>query len=120
MNNIIKKIKSGQAEILQTGSIISYDSSPITIEFGDNNTNLALNIEFKNTEDGKALIETGDVVNNSLQLILSNFNNQLGSGSIKPIAIGTWDNMTLSFSFRVYTLNGSDQKTLYFTFYKHD
>ena len=107
---------SGDAEILGSGSVILYDFSPIRITIGDVSTNLELVIEFNNTDTKEPMIETSEVENNRLKLILSNFNNPLGAGTLKSIPIGTWEDKVMSFSFRVY----SDQKTLDYTFYKHE
>jgi hypothetical protein len=121
MKKIIKKITTGNAEVLDYGAVILYDNSPFSISFGEENgVELKLSFKFKTSSESKPTIETEDVENNTLNLTLVNFDNPLGTGTINPIPIGTWHNKKLSLSFKVYSLSGSEQKSFEFTFYQHD
>jgi hypothetical protein len=108
-------IKSGSADVLGSGLVISYNRNPIEIESG---TRERLLIKFIFTEDDEQeqLINPTSLTKEELELELVNFNNPVGSGTTEPLLLGELDERELYLNFRVYALNGAD-RTLHYTFY---
>lgn len=114
------KIESGQAEVIASGTVIAFSGDPINITFGSQNETLKLIFEFKD-EEGKGKesirVDANQLDPKTLKLTLFNFKNSLGSGTSKPIPIGSLDGKRLHIHYRVYSLTGSD-KMLHFNIYK--
>ncbi|HYT44481.1 MAG TPA: hypothetical protein VEP90_19280 [Methylomirabilota bacterium] len=116
MNNPLK-ITSGEAEVYVSGSVVSYDEKPITIEFGS--PPLKLILEFQNDNSGKAHFKAEDLGINTVKFTFLNTANVLGGGTTAPMRIGELDGKNLFFSFRAYRLNDTNQITLIYTLFKH-
>lgn len=77
---------SGSKEIISTGSVISFNSEPITIKlFEETRQIVALKFIFKQDSAIKGQSLSTEVVNDELQLILFNFDNPIGTGTTKPM-----------------------------------
>jgi hypothetical protein len=117
MSTFVKKVISGSAEILASGTIISFDGSPLEFHLGSTEIPLILKLNFFKDDTGKVRGEPRLEEANVLSVSLYNFQLGLGGGLISPINIGVWANKELFFSFRVFPLNGSDQTTMVYSFY---
>ena len=53
-----------------------------------------------------------------LKLTLYNFDDRFGAGTIKPLRIGKYEGRRLYIQLRIYTLQGSPDKTLQYTLYR--
>lgn len=118
---ITTKIKSGKAEIISNGTVISFRGQPIQIEFEDvlKNT-IRIVFEFKDDktkEDTPYTNATADGLN--LKIELFNFNNPLGSGSSAPLQIGNFEGKPMFLNYRVYKIgkNVTTDKTLQYSIY---
>ncbi len=116
---MIKKIESGSAELIASDNVISFSGNPITITFGSPDETLQIIFEFKDEEGKEDLrIEANAIDPKTLKVTLINFKNPLGSGSTKPVAIGSLDGRRLYVHYRVYSLSDTADKILHFNIYK--
>ena len=120
---VAKKVESGPAEVIDSGTVISFAGNPITLSYRD--LNIAIVFEFKTGErtdsayiDGNFTDKNGDTELGVLKLTLYNFDDRFGAGTIKPLRIGQYEGRKLYIQIRVYTLIGSPDKTLDYTIYK--
>lgn len=119
MADLIKNVKSGIYNVIATGSVITADEAPVEIEFGNTTPPLKLTLNFvTNSTLNGVNIQSTPIDNHSLRFDLINFNSNLGGGNYIPIPIGSLNNRNLFFSFRTYTLDGSQGRTVIFTIYQ--
>ena len=110
------KITTKNFEVLNSGSVITYENEPITFHLADD---LRVTFVFRDDKNNKEhRMDFNPIDNNELELILINFNNSLGTGNIKPISIGTLNNRRLFTNFRVYALSEKNKgRTIHYTWY---
>ena len=114
---LVKTIKSGPAEVIDSGIVISFAGSPISLHYPD--LGIKIVFEFKVGEEGRGTSVDSSVPEpGTLQLNLYNFDDRFGAGTIKPMRIGKYEGRRLYVKLRVYTLQGSPDKTLQYTVYK--
>ncbi|MCZ7399674.1 MAG: hypothetical protein O8C62_08375 [Candidatus Methanoperedens sp.] len=116
---MIVKIESGPTEVIASGDIISFSGNPITLTFGSPNETLKIIFEFKDEEgkdDLRVEANTSDAQN--LKVTFFNFKNPMGSGSVKPIPIGSLDGRRIYIQYIIYALTYSKDKMLHFNIYK--
>ena len=117
-----KKVESGPAEVIDSGTVISFAGSPITLSYKA--LNIAIVFDFKTNEQVDHSYIDGAYTEGSgkelgvLKLTLNNFDDRFGAGTIKPLRIGQYEGRKLYIQIRVYTLMGSPDKTLDYTIYK--
>jgi hypothetical protein len=108
---------SGPAEVIDSGTVISFSGSPISLHYRD--LGIRIVFEFKaGEEDRGTSVESSVPEPGTLQLTLYNFDDRFGAGTIKPMRIGKYEGHRLYIQLRVYTLQGSPDKTLQYTVYK--
>ena len=119
MNDI--KIESPSITVVATGTTISFNNEPIAITYGPPEDRLKLIIEFTEDEKNKELkVDYKTTDPQTLRVICTNFDNPLGSGTLKPIEVGTISRRKLYIHFRVYPLNAISDKTIHFTFFRNN
>ena len=112
MNNDVK-LKVGEYEVYDSGTIITHDNKEIVFEI----KNLKVKILFKTDSEKKAhdanitLVEGGSC----LQIALTNFDNSLGTGLTEPIEIGIINGSRLCLQFLVHALNDGGTKMFSYT-----
>jgi len=112
-----KTVMSGPAEVIDSGTVISFSGSPISLHYPD--LGIRIVFEFKLGEEGRGTsVESSVPEPGTLQLTLYNFDDRFGAGTIKPMRIGKYEGRRLYVQLRVYTLQGSPDKTLQYTVYK--
>lgn len=110
------KITSGNYEVFDTGTVISFEQEPVTFNLAaDLKIRLAFRDDTEKKDDHR--IEFNQASNRELEIILVNFNNSLGSGNTAPIEVGTLNNKKLYLNFRVHTLNLKSNKTIHYCWY---
>lgn len=113
-------IKSGNADIIASGTVISFEGNPIEIEFGKPENRLKL-INIFQDEKGKddLSVEAINIDDNTLKITFFNFKNPLGSGNTKPLPFGTYEGRQMYINYRISDLNPdkNTDKTLYYTIY---
>jgi hypothetical protein len=114
---LAKTVESGPAEVIDSGTVISFAGSPISLHYPD--LGIKIVFEFKVGEEGRGTsVESSVSEPGTLQLNLYNFDDRFGAGTIKPMRIGKYEGRRLYIQLRVYTLQGSPDKTLQYTVYK--
>ena len=114
---LVKTVKSGPAEVIDSGTVISFAGSPISLHYPD--LGIKIIFEFKVGEEGRGTsVESSVSEPGTLQLTLYNFDDRFGAGTIKPMRIGKYEGRRLYIQLRVYTLQGSPDRTLQYTIYK--
>jgi hypothetical protein len=115
--NISKKIESGPAEVIDNGTVISFSGNPISVSYKE--LGIKIVFEFKTDADNKGTYVDSSVSGPGvLKLSLFNFDDRFGAGTTKPMRIGKFEGRRLYLQLRVYTLSGSQDKTLQYTVYK--
>ena len=114
---LAKTVKSGPADVIDSGTVISFAGSPISLHYPD--LGIKIVFEFKVGEEGRGTsVESSVPEPGTLQLNLYNFDDRFGAGTIKPMRIGKYEGRRLYIQLRVYTLQGSPDRTLQYTIYK--
>ncbi len=112
-----KKIVSGPAEIIDSGTIIAFARNPISLYYKNLNINIVF--DFKLDEQSReTYVDSSIVEPATLKLTLYNFDDSFGAGTNKPMKIGKYEGRRLYLQLRVYSLKGSADKTLHYTVYK--
>ena len=109
--------RSGDADVLASGTVIAFEQRPIEISFGSPTFTLIFNFVDENSTPGSlssARVEGKVHSPEKLELTLFNFTNPLGTGSTAPIAIGLTRGLLVYLQYRVFALVGGD-KMLHFT-----
>ncbi|KQR71879.1 DUF6864 domain-containing function [Pedobacter sp. Leaf176] len=110
------KITSGDYEIYNSGTVLSFEAEPITFHLA---IDLKIHLSFKDEEENKDVhkMEFKQISGTELEIILINFNNSLGTGNASPLEVGTLNNKKLYLNFTVYALNIKTTKTVHYTWY---
>jgi hypothetical protein len=110
-------IKSGSTEIIASGLVTSFNGNPIEINYGPRIERLTLIFAFQDDERQETRIDATKPNPNTLKLTLYNFRSPLGSGTPKPVPIGSLGGQKLLIHYRVYDIGNSD-KTVHYTIYR--
>lgn len=114
---ITKKVESGPAEVIDSGTVISFAGSPITLHYKD--MGISIVFEFKTDEQNRGTyVDSSVPEDGTLKLTLFNFDDRFGAGTIKPMRIGKYEGRRLYLQLRVFSLAGSADKTLQYTIYR--
>lgn len=109
------KIKVGDYDVLETGSVVGNLNESIDFEL---NTDLihTLKLFFVDDDNKKeqgVLAKKSDTESKVIEMTFTNYNNSLGTGNIKPISLGNYNGRTLFFNFRIYSLEGGGKHIHY-------
>jgi hypothetical protein len=119
---VAKKIESGPAEVIDTGTVISFAGNPITLSYKE--LDIAIVFDFQRSERTENAYVDGNFTDSSpgkrvfLKLTLYNFDDRFRGRDHQPLRIGQYEGRKLYIQLRVYTLIGSPDKTLNYTIYK--
>lgn len=106
--------RSGPTRVVTSGTIVAYEGQPIRVPVEGDDESITLVFAFEDDEDDEgARVESEVIDATTLELNLVNFANPLGSGSPKPVEVGTLDGDPLHLHFRVRRLEGSDPELTY-------
>lgn len=109
---ITLKQKSVGKDIIASGSVHTFDNKNLELDI----SGLRLIFNFLTDSKGQRM-EHELIDEKSLQLNVFNFDNFLGTGTIKPIKIGTIDNRHLYLSFIVHSISKESNKLVTYTFF---
>jgi hypothetical protein len=108
------KILSGDKEVFQEGTVITFNNEGIIFEIKD----IKVKLSFENdTSIKKPSMKAENSEDKILTFKLINFNNPLGIATTKPLQIGTITGRTLFLNFSVHTIGNTAQKTVHYTYY---
>lgn len=116
-NYLAKKVSSGPTTVIDSGMVISFAGNPILLNYPE--LGIKILFDFKAGEDDSGVsVESSVPEPGMLKLTLHNFDDRFGAGTIKPMRIGKYEGHRLYIQLRVYTLQGSPDKTLQYTLYR--
>lgn len=105
-------------KVIGSGSVMTFEHKPLKITVDPKAKQpVTLIIQFKNAKDTKKQDIHTATTDNTLTITLQNYNNSLGTGTIKPVEIGTFNSDRLWMHFRVYALDDKSDKLFFYTFY---
>ncbi len=114
---IRKAVSSGPAQVIDSGTVISFSGSPISLHYPE--LGIKIVFEFQPGEEGQSTrVDSSVPEPGTLKLTLFGFDDRFGAGTIKPMRIGKYEGRRLYIQLRVYTLQGSPDHTLQYTVYK--
>lgn len=103
-------IKIDSYNILESGSVITHDNKNVLFRIAP----LQFTLEFKTIKDSPVNIETVSD-DKSMRIILTNFNNPIGQGIVRPINVGTINEKDIYIQFVVYSLGDTGSKVIHYT-----
>jgi hypothetical protein len=95
------RIKSGDTEVVASGTLFSFFGNPVTVEFGDSDTHFSIQFIFSTdatTRESSATVRQKRT--NAVDIELTNYNQSLTSGTQEPLQIGTYGECPLFVHFR--------------------
>jgi len=113
------KLKAGDFDILESGTVIGYKSEPIVFELDDVGQTLTIRFKFERDEEKKeARIEPKILSPSSLDMFFYNFDDHpLGIGNSEAFKLGTFRGRALYLNYRLYTLAKAAEKLIHYTWY---
>ncbi len=116
------KITSANCEIISSGLVTSFDGAPIDISFPSlNNTGFHIKFEFIKDESTKDHHLQAKSDAEQITFLLTNFENPLGTGTIKPINFGSETNTGKKLYINFYVCSvGEANPTLQYTIYREE
>jgi hypothetical protein len=116
-NYLAKKVSSGPTTVMDSGTVISFGGNPILLDYPGLGIKIIFDFQAGEDDSGTS-VESSVPETGTLKLTLHNFDDRFGAGTIKPMRIGKYEGRRLYIQLRVYTLQGSPDKTLQYTLYK--
>lgn len=109
------KITTGKYEVIEAGTVITFEDNSINIELANNMTCI---ISFKTEPKEKdQRLDFNSINDQTMELILVNFNDTIGAGTTAPVHLGHIGNKKLFLNFRITAMGGSKSKMFHFTWY---
>lgn len=106
----------GELEIVSSGSVIAFKDKNLKFLVSDEEGSVWIEIIFNDDEkEEKQSIKYRKVDNKTLTIELIKFDNPLGTGTKRPIKIGTISGKEFYLSFSVYPID--EIKNFIYTFY---
>jgi hypothetical protein len=116
------EITSGPADVIASGTIISFEGNPVKIKFGPADGRLTIIFSFENKKDqngeSNPYMNVKSLDSKTAEFKLFNFNNSLGNGTINPLPIGTLWDKKLYLHFYVYAQGGARDKIIHYTLFQ--
>lgn len=113
----ILKIKSGQAELIASGTVIAFKGHPIEVEITADDESLRLIFFFSEENQGNIPVKANILNAQTVELTLFRARNSLNpTGTLKPFSLGTWRGKQLYLHYRVYDIQDGDS-TICFNIY---
>ena len=111
------KIKTGEYEVLFSGTVIGILNESIIIEFPPENASLKFVIKFiRDNSQKNSHWKTTAIDLKTLEILLINLADNLGTGNVELIDVGFLESRKVFFSYRVYAI-ADISYTLHYTFY---
>lgn len=112
-------IKTGNMDVIHSGIVASFNNEPIEISLDEESKGFLIRFCFTNDATSEQGLKANILSNPSgIEFLLINFNNPLGTGTLKPIEFAADNNgKKLCISFAVYLI-GKSSPTLQYTIYR--
>ena len=99
------KIKIGELDVYQKGSLVNATGENMEIALGSNYGFVA-EFEFtKDSENKETRMEAFQIERLGIGLRFINFNNTLGTGNLTPIRVGWLEGRSIFLNYRVFPIN---------------
>jgi ABC-type sulfate/molybdate transport systems ATPase subunit len=105
-------------EVLSSGTIISFKEESINFELSPQVKVILRFVEDKEVKEQKMDFKV--INNNQIEILLTNFNNSLGTANVEPLELAIINNKKIYFNFVVYSLSGTVSKTVHYTWYARE
>ena len=105
-------------EILGSGTIISFKDETINFELSPQVKIILRFVQDNDVKDQK--MDFRIINSNQIEILLTNFNNSLGTGNVEPLELATIDNKKIYLNFVVYSINEMISKTVHYTWYARE
>jgi hypothetical protein len=113
-------LRVGEYEVLHSGTVISYETEPITFEISPE---IIIRIVFK-SDPSKAdsQIEFDSVSNSQLDINLVNVSPSIGVSNVSPLNLGHFNGRKLYLNFSVFSVGPTENlsRTLHYTWYTRE
>ena len=111
------KIKSGEYDVLYSGTVIGIKDQEVEFNFPEIHASLKIIIDFKiDTSIKDSPIKLDLPGNKTLKITLINTASSLGTGNAEVLEIGHINGRRLYLNYRIYAINGISN-TIHYTFY---
>lgn len=110
-------VSSGNSQVISTGTIIQFNRQPIEFKIDFPGFPLKLIMNFENTTDPQTKMEAQTVDVNTISLTFYNYNNPLGTGTVKALKIADYKGQHVYLNYKIYALTDQGEKTVQYTFY---
>ena len=95
------RIKSGETEIVASGTLFSFFGSPVSVEFGDSDTHFSILFLFRTDASSRESSATvRQQRKHAVDIELVNYNQSLTSGTQDPLEVGAYHGRPLFVHFR--------------------
>ena len=113
------KIEVENKEVYESGSVITFDFSPVTFYLSEGVT---VRIIFNDLASTEHSINYSTPTSNLLEITCTNFHNSLGAGPSDIVEIGSLHNRKLHLLFRTSSFKNKEDRslTIHYTFYLGD
>jgi hypothetical protein len=98
------KIKVGEYEVYDSGTIVSNKNEPIDF-FLDESVSFTVRLVFIDDENQIQSATAEIFEKNGIQITFVNYNNSFGNGNPEPIPFGKFKNRELFFNYRIYGID---------------
>jgi hypothetical protein len=104
-------------KVLDSGTLITFRNEPVTFQLAND---LKIRMSFRNDGSGQQRLDYNVISPHELELVLTNFNNSLGSGNAQPLPLARLDNRQVYLNFAVYAFDESSNKIVHYTWYSRE
>lgn len=112
------KIKCGEFEALDSGSVIGFENKPVEMRMDINGEECLFRFVFlEDLENKEERTEFTNVSSKELEIQIFNSISAFGMGTVEPIELGNINGKNLFLSYRVFTSSNSEEKLLHYTWY---
>lgn len=118
-DNIVK-IRSGQAELIASGTVTVFKGNPVEVEIAADDESLKLIFFFSEENQENIPVKANIRDAQTVELTLFRAKNSLNPvGTLRPFSLGTWRDKQLYLHYRVYDIQDGDS-TICFNIYLKD
>ena len=112
------KVKTNGFEVIGTGSVLTYDESPVEFIFEDKGKTMTLRFRFVDDDKEQEEITKPKLVNEyELELIFYNFKPGNPVYVIKPVPIGSVNDRKLFLRYSMETLDDKITRNIHYSWY---
>lgn len=112
------KIKTGEYEVVFSGSVVMVDNKPVEFQFPETHASLRIILSFKEDSnvEGSPIEFHPNQETKTLELVIINSKGLNNFGNTTLLEIGFLQNRKLYLNYRVLTI-GNISNTIHYTFY---